>query len=349
MKQSLQALLSGIIDYAGMFPPARLSAEETVRNHLRYRRGEHAWMLGKLVWPAGKLEELPPLLKSRRAAGEPAVSVSAAFSAGESTHEFMDRFERFGQVLSEFQHQHQEDIAIGALEIALPAEALARSENAVLLLLEQCVAMGAQRLENRPAMFFEVPGGDDWQRHAEWVIADLGARQSMSRYEQRILGFKLRTGGLTAAAFPSEQRVAWVIAQCREGDVPWKATAGLHHPLRSINDDLGVTMMGFVNVAAATVIDAVHHFDESRLARQGIAANRVHEFDIRQLERVLFEVWPDAFEFRDKGMRHCWASREHRHEVTTEQITAARRDRFLSFGSCSFEEPIEELQKLRLL
>ncbi|HEX6773933.1 MAG TPA: hypothetical protein VF126_17990, partial [Acidobacteriaceae bacterium] len=53
----LRALLAGLIDYAGLFPPAALSMAETVRNYDGYIHGEHAWMLGRLIVPAARLAE----------------------------------------------------------------------------------------------------------------------------------------------------------------------------------------------------------------------------------------------------------------------------------------------------
>ena len=56
---SQKALLAGLIDYAGLFPPAALSMEEAVRNYARYREGEHAWMLGRFVVPEAGAAEVP--------------------------------------------------------------------------------------------------------------------------------------------------------------------------------------------------------------------------------------------------------------------------------------------------
>ena len=46
MNASLRALLTGVVDYAGLFPPARLPLDEAIRNYARYRQGSDAWMLG---------------------------------------------------------------------------------------------------------------------------------------------------------------------------------------------------------------------------------------------------------------------------------------------------------------
>src|SRR5207244_8426599 len=59
LARSLQALLTGLIDYAGLFPPASLSMEQALANYARYREGEHAWMLGRFVVPAARAAEVP--------------------------------------------------------------------------------------------------------------------------------------------------------------------------------------------------------------------------------------------------------------------------------------------------
>jgi hypothetical protein len=55
---TVRALMTGAIDYAGLFPPAALSMRDAVGNFARYRSSSHAWMLGCFVVPAARLEEL---------------------------------------------------------------------------------------------------------------------------------------------------------------------------------------------------------------------------------------------------------------------------------------------------
>src|SRR5262245_16658395 len=62
MVESLHSLLSGILDYAGLFPPAALPLEQAVRQYARHRHEGDAWLLGRFVCPAAKLMELKPLL-----------------------------------------------------------------------------------------------------------------------------------------------------------------------------------------------------------------------------------------------------------------------------------------------
>ena len=149
-------------------------------------------------------------------------------------------------------------------------------------------------------------------------IADIALLDAIKRHGQRA---KIRTGGITPDAFPAIGDVAGFLRACKAKGVAFKATAGLHHPLRCMkpltyepNAPLG-TMHGFLNVfLAAALLD---HADE-----------------------ILEENDPQAFAFDDDGA--SWRG----HRVSTEDIIAMRRDFATSFGSCSFEEPIGDLKEL---
>ena len=54
-----RALLNRFFDHAPTFPPARLAPAEALAEDRRARASEHAWMLGRLVWPAAQLSEVP--------------------------------------------------------------------------------------------------------------------------------------------------------------------------------------------------------------------------------------------------------------------------------------------------
>lgn len=132
---------------------------------------------------------------------------------------------------------------------------------------------------------------------------------------------KLRTGGVTAGAFPSVEQVATFIRECRQRKVPFKATAGLHHPIRcakAITDEPDApvaTMHGFVNVFLAAALP-------------GSATQILREENAR------------AFGFDDGGIWY----RDLR--ITTDELARVRQHYAVSFGSCSFEEPIRDLEEL---
>src|SRR5689334_1162740 len=58
MLQSVRTLMAGLIDYAGLFPPAKLSMQAAAEAYARARMGEHAWVLGRFICPASRLAEL---------------------------------------------------------------------------------------------------------------------------------------------------------------------------------------------------------------------------------------------------------------------------------------------------
>ena len=137
---------------------------------------------------------------------------------------------------------------------------------------------------------------------------------------------KIRTGGVKASMIPSIEQAAFFIHTCREKQVRFKATAGLHHPLRHNSSELDVKtkMHGFLNVFGAAILSHARGLSESIL------------------REMLEDESAESFSFDDQGLR--W--RDHR--ASSDQITRARREFAISFGSCSFTEPLEDLQKLGL-
>src|SRR5581483_11690520 len=89
MTESLQALLAGVIDYAGLFPPAQLPFESAFSSYLRYRDGPHAWLLGRFVVPAARLDELVRLADS--AFGEIASPIEVHNATGAVLGQFVPR------------------------------------------------------------------------------------------------------------------------------------------------------------------------------------------------------------------------------------------------------------------
>jgi hypothetical protein len=165
---------------------------------------------------------------------------------------------------------------------------------------------------------------DDLDEVREGAFVEISDVALLPELKRRKLRAKIRTGGITEDAFPSPERVAHFIRACRDADVAFKATAGLHHPLRCIkpltyepNAATG-KMHGFINVfLTAAMVDYA--------------------------EEILREEDARAFVFTDEDV--SWRG----HAVTIEDLAKTRREFALSFGSCSFEEPIADLEELRWL
>jgi hypothetical protein len=126
----------------------------------------------------------------------------------------------------------------------------------------------------------------------------------------------LRTGGLDASLFPSEDQVAAFITACLDREVAFKCTAGLHNAVRHTAADTGFEHHGFLNVLLATRT-SLDGGSQDELA--AVLANR-------------------------DGERLAAQARE----LTEDHATGTRRW-FTSFGSCSIDEPRHDLSTLKLL
>ena len=176
--------------------------------------------------------------------------------------------------------------------------------------------------------FCETTWQSDWRNSVKRFIEDLNKPHivfdlpggGVPREGERC-GFKLRCGGTQASAFPTTEQVAFTITTCRDFDVPLKFTAGLHHPIRHFDGELQAHMHGFINVFAASVLAHARQMNEE------------------QVRVILEEKVAADFVFDDDGLR--WKD----WHATTAEINTARR-KVVSFGSCSFDEPRDDLRKL---
>jgi hypothetical protein len=308
MKASLRALLSEVIDYAGLFPPAKLPLDQAVRNYARYRTEPEAWMLGRFICPAARLAELSPFVGELFASGPP-VAVSALGRGGDTVEALRAGLLDDFQAIAAFRWRHGGRATVDVLEFKLPQRAGSTAFQGIGWDWE---ASEEDLDGGMPRLFYEVGFAGDW-RTALRDVLDLERA-----------GFKLRCGGLEAKAFPTAEQVAHVIAECARARRPFKATAGLHHPLRRPDGQLGVTMHGFLNVFGAGVLAALHGLDEGQVCQ------------------IIEDEDPSHFAFDDTAFR--WRDLS----VPTEAIAQARHV-FTSFGSCSFDEPRDDLRALGLL
>lgn len=310
MLESFRAFAEGLIDYAGIFPPAGLPLPEALRNYVRYREEREAWMLARFVCPAERLPEVqtPVRISALGRSGPAGTSSAESFDAGlRADIEEIARYrERMGP-----------SGGVEAIEIRLPAGAEPRVVAGLRVFYEAPAAAAI------PATIAAI----------EDAVASMGQRSaSIERTgtpkdppaPPGAIGFKLRSGGVTAEAFPSSEIVASAIAACRRARVPIKATAGLHHPVRAFRAEVGTKMHGFLNVFGAAFLAHAHRLDEERL------------------RPILDEEDAGAFRFTDADF--SW--RDLR--IETGMIRALRAS-VTSFGSCSFDEPRADLRELGIL
>ena len=298
---SLRSLLSRSIDYAGMFPPCDLELEPALKNQAQYVRMPDSWMLSTFVLPVAKFSDAAALV-SQFDKQHP-LRISALAAKTENAKDFLNELKNAAEVIRSFQKQHVDLVSVVQLEMFLPSDVDPAKLN------ETTGLLGDLKLQT----FWETPA-----ESAEQTIALL------AHAKQPAFGYKLRTGGITADAFPNSVQISRAILASTKHHVPIKFTAGLHHPIRQFRDEVKTEMHGFLNVLGAGVLSAEHHWGET------------------QMIEMLEHQQADDFEFHDT----VFAWRDW--EVTLDRIKA-RRKFVTSFGSCSFDEPREDLSALNLL
>lgn len=295
MKQALRVLLEGLIDYAGLFPPAELGMAEAVRNYAAYRRSAHSWMLGRFIVPAARLDEFEQAAAEhwpRDGVWQLSVLGGAQLEADVARINSFNHRRTIGDAAA--------NVMIDTIEIK--AASAAKIEAALRVMHPTLTC------------YVEIPIANDPTELIK-AIADVGALA------------KVRTGGVTSDGFPSAHDLARFIAACAKEDVGFKATAGLHHPLRAVNrltyqvDSATTLMHGFLNVFLA-------------------AAFAQNSMRVEQLAALLEETAPTAFHFTEDSV--SWREQM----LVKAHLRNTRRLFATAFGSCSFTEPIEDLQKI---
>jgi hypothetical protein len=293
--KSVRALLTGSIDYAGLFPPSQLSMAEAVRNFAAYRKSDHAWMLGRFVVPVARLDELQEAASTLAEKDDKPWPISAL--AAEDIYDTLKR-------LSSFNERYAGGFIVDSLEVK--ANSVSKIENTVDALPDDLNA------------YFEVGLGSNF--------AELIATLAIDRQHA-----KIRTGGVTPDEFPRSRDIIRFVRTCLAGNVPFKATAGLHHPIRCYRPltyakgGPSGTMHGFLNLFLMT-----------GFARESYKPD--------SLEELMEEEFGEVFRFDDEGV--TWRGEN---TLSVWHLERLRRLGIQSFGSCSFVEPVEDLKALGLL
>lgn len=316
MDTALRAFHADLIDYAGLFPPAELELPAALANYRTYVASAEAWMLARFVCPIPKLARLSSLCEAADA--PPPRRIAALARPAETAEQLSESLEQDLAALESYVQEAGERSVVEVLELRLPPK-----QPEPLALLGEI----RDKLQARPGLDPHVFVEATPERKMPEVVArtlaaigDIRGAGDGSAWPR--VGFKLRCGGVIAAAYPELETVATVLTEAHRLGVPAKATAGLHHPVRHHRADLDVHEHGFWNVFGAGVL----------LDAGALAPERVGD--------VLGETDPSRFSFTDG--RFAWNDVS----ADAEAIRRARERLITSFGSCSFDEPREDLARL---
>lgn len=310
MSAGFRHFMNSLVDYAGLFPPASLDMPEAVANYAEYRQHAEAWMLGRFICPAGRLSEMVECLPQGYTNSGP-WPCSVLVGNGQATDKALEVLPSQLENIVEVEQSHDHQVVAPAMEMPLPLDAVGQLE---FILGEIKTSLTKWNLQDRE-LYLEVPA----QGNPEDDARVLSAIQK-SGYKA-----KFRCGGVTVEAFPSVTRLAGIIHAAAELNLPLKCTAGLHHPVRHLAEEPPTMMHGFLNVFGA-----------------GLLANaRVGGLDL--ITQCLAETNPAQFQFSDQGFN--WSG----HQVARQDVEKFRNLLLPGFGSCSFDEPRQDLRDLGLL
>jgi hypothetical protein len=304
--QSVRALTTGLIDYAGLFPPSTVSMAEAVKNFATYRESDDSWMLARLVVPTARLDEFEQEARGKLptdGSAEPWRLSALLPPAGDPKLD--DAVER----LIAFNGAHADAAAGKAVVDAVEFKGDDTG----------AIEASVDALPPEIRCFIELPQ----DRDVRGLVAAVKSAEASA---------KIRCGGVTSELIPPIESVARFIHACASSRTPFKATAGLHHPLRAEqnltyeDDPPHGVMHGFLNVLIAAAC-AMH--DDKMTADD--------------LLPIIEATDASAFGFGETGVVAMGC------ELSNQQLAACREHLFVSIGSCSFDEPREDLRELGLL
>ena len=318
------AFMSRIIDYAGMFPPAGLNLEEAFRNYGGYIKSEDEWMLSRFVCtiktfgnffdgnnPARKI------LDEHK--GDNWIKFTILLTGGNSPKEFYPSLEKDLKLLKKFREENFDSLSADSFEVKLPEELHTKSagKNLLKFLNESSLIFNDLGFYGC-RMYVEPPVNNDYR----YIFEKLAETIAESDHDGGNAGFKLRTGGVTPELFPSPEQVACALNVCNLSKIEFKATAGLHHPVRHYNDGVNTKMHGFLNVFGAGIFAYANYLNE------------------REITEIINDENPHDFVFEND--KFIWKDLS----ADTESISNARSGFVTTFGSCSFDEPRGDLKTL---
>jgi hypothetical protein len=324
MIAAFEEFMSGLIDYAGLYPPAELPMDRAVALYNGYRQCPEAWMLGRFLCPCSRAEEfiLHAEIFLDQATPDNPWRISALGDPARDARGLDRANSNSLAAIADLTDQFSEGVCVDAFECRWPADVFEASNPAQIAdLLGKLVGAFDEYAPVATHIFLEVPFIEGWKTKVPAFIESVAKARPESAAGHRV-SLKIRTGGIKADLFPSPEKVACFIDACIASDIAFKATAGLHHPIRQYHDSVSTRMHGFINVFAGAML---------------LASQRI---DVAELKLLLEDEYPDVFEFSEDGFG--WNDRR----VSADEIAEFRKQVAISFGSCSFQEPIDDLEHL---
>jgi hypothetical protein len=293
------AAFAALIDYAGLFPPASVSMLQAVGEYDKATESARSWTFGRFLCPTSRLEELAGVATSTFQRGDGGWSVGAIFDGDPGSS---------AAVAHDFHVEMAPAMEVSAAE----AKITDPTPSGIGELIDTIGSIGTDVVA-----FVEVDRGASIADQVASTAAELESRS-------RTGGAKLRCGGTTADLFPDVDEVTEFIVEASASRLAFKATAGLHQPIRHFDQELSVWRHGFVNILIA---DAATDAGQPR----SVVRDIVEETD------------PDAFSIG--ASMAAWRDVS----LPGSALRRTRSKGFVAYGSCDLAEPTDALIDLGFL
>ena len=332
MKESLRTFMNGLIDYAGLFPPADLPLNEAIEEYVSQLKSDNCAMLSRFIIHTSKLNDLDEFLPLFSNLGPLRLSVLGG--GGNSDDEYLNKITQNITDINGFRKKHEKKIKIDVIECKMPSNSPSRKTlQEVTTLLNENGLTHYHEFLKLPVINMNYSTDVD---ESTWDKEIVPTVELISEMENA--GIKLRCGGVVKEAFPTVEQIAAMIQTCVIAEVPMKFTAGLHHPIRHFAEEYDEYMHGFINTFGAGIFATTFPKPKNSQEKYRMFILLSHMIDEQNAENFNFT--------NDSLIWKVGDERDTEFEMDAEKIENARRKGMISYGSCSFQEPIDDLSQL---
>ena len=319
--QSLDIFMHELLDYAGLFPPAKLTLQESLLNYSSYTKHIQKNWLGKFILPSNKIAECIEIMLDQKIfkSNNAFLKFSIILNSCEKFNDFNKIIDNDLKSIYQLKSTFNKHINIDSIEFFPPKEVFQPNN---LSLFRNMLSFVNDKLLNAKEIKFkyiEIPFSENINEYIEF-ISEFNLRQKEIKF-----CIKLRTGGVTPQQIPSAFHIAQAIRLSAEKQIPIKATAGLHVPVPNDNPEVGSRLHGFFNIFSCLM-----------LCYKKLLT-------ISEMENILVNYSYSDFKFTEEGFT------VGNKFLPNAEMTHLRNSFIKSFGTCSFLEPIEHLQENNFL
>ena len=332
MKESLRTFMNGLVDYAGLFPPADLPLDKAINEYFEQLKSDNSAMLSRFIIPISKLNDLDDFIPLFSDIGSLRLSVLGG--GGKTDDEYLSKIKQNITNINEYRGKHSDKIQIDVIECKMATNSPSKStmQEATTLLNENELTHYHEFTE-LPDVGINYSTNED---ESSWDKVIVPTVELISKMKGA--GVKLRCGGVVKEAFPSVEQVAAMIQTCVLAKAPMKFTAGLHHPIRHFADEYDEFMHGFINTFGAGIFATTFPTPKNLQEKYRMFTLLSHMIDDQNAENFSFTNDSMIWKVRD--------DRDTEFEIDTEKIEKVREKGMISYGSCSFQDPIDDLTQL---